>query len=50
MVTLITGNRVTATRGPGHAVSVAAVESPPGASGSVRVTTENGDTDFVYFN
>ena len=47
-VTLITGDEVTATQGPGRVgLSVDAVERPPGATGSVRVAVEDGDT-FVY--
>ncbi len=46
-ITLITGDRITVTRGPGNAVSVQGVQRPPGAAGSVRVTVENGDT-YVY--
>ncbi|MFG2358670.1 S8 family serine peptidase [Streptomyces sp. NPDC048521] len=46
-VTLITGDKVSVTRGPERAVSVEAVERPPGADGSVRVAVEDGDT-YVY--
>ncbi|WP_234329054.1 MULTISPECIES: S8 family serine peptidase [unclassified Streptomyces] len=46
-VTLITGDKVTVTRGPGHTVSVETVERPPGAAGSIRVAVEDGDT-YVY--
>ncbi|KUJ38605.1 hypothetical protein ADL25_23615 [Streptomyces sp. NRRL F-5122] len=45
---MITGDEVTATQGPGRVgLSVDAVERPPGATGSVRVAVEDGDT-FVY--
>ncbi|MEU8948401.1 S8 family serine peptidase [Streptomyces sp. NPDC048489] len=46
-VTLITGDKVTAVQEPGGSVSVADVVRAPGAEGSVRVATEDGDT-FVY--
>ncbi|WP_225627430.1 S8 family serine peptidase [Streptomyces werraensis] len=47
MVTLITGDKVTATQGPDGAVSVADIARMPGARGAVRVVVEHGDT-FVY--
>ncbi|KUN18845.1 hypothetical protein AQJ23_39570 [Streptomyces antibioticus] len=44
---MITGDKVTVSRGPGHAVSVDGVQRPSGAAGSVRVAMEGGDT-YVY--
>ncbi|MCF3961142.1 S8 family serine peptidase [Streptomyces fuscigenes] len=46
-LTLITGDKVTVTTGPHGALSVDAVRRPPGATGSVRVAIEGGDT-YVY--
>jgi hypothetical protein len=47
-VTLITGDKVTVTPGPdGSALSVDAVKRPPGATGSVRPSVEDGDT-YVF--
>ncbi|WP_329319219.1 MULTISPECIES: S8 family serine peptidase [unclassified Streptomyces] len=46
-MTLITGDKVTATQEPGGTVSVDEVVHAPGAEGSVRVATEGRDT-FVY--
>lgn len=43
-VTLITGDKVIAGRGPDGAVSVQAVERAPRSTGAVRVTVETGDT------
>ena len=45
-VTLITGDKVKVTQGSGGAPSVD-VERAPGATGSVRIATESGDT-YVY--
>ncbi|MET7552218.1 S8 family serine peptidase [Streptomyces sp. NPDC005500] len=46
-VTLITGDKVTVTPGPAGAAPTVSVKRAPGATGSVRVTTEGGDT-YVY--
>jgi hypothetical protein len=47
VLTLITGDKVTVAQGPGEAVSVEDIERTPGASGSIRVAREDGDT-FGY--
>ncbi|MEV7331357.1 S8 family serine peptidase [Micromonospora sp. NPDC093244] len=46
-VTLITGDKVTLTPGRDGTPPTVDVERAPGATGAVRVATENGDT-FVY--
>ncbi|MEV4602255.1 S8 family serine peptidase [Amycolatopsis sp. NPDC049253] len=46
-MTLITGDKVTATQEPDGTVSVDDVTRAPGAAGAVRVAIEGGDT-FVY--
>ncbi|MDX3353221.1 S8 family serine peptidase [Streptomyces sp. ME01-24h] len=46
-VTLITGDKVTVTPDAGGGRDTLSVERRPGAPGSVRIVTENGDT-FVY--
>ncbi|MFI5998728.1 S8 family serine peptidase [Streptomyces sp. NPDC051362] len=46
-VTLITGDKVTATQERDGSVSVDDIKRVPGAGGSVRVAVENGDT-YVY--
>ncbi|MFF0400117.1 S8 family serine peptidase [Streptomyces sp. NPDC005248] len=47
-MTLITGDKVTVAPGPdGTALSVDAIERPPGATGSVRTAIEGGHT-YVY--
>ncbi|MET7527968.1 S8 family serine peptidase [Streptomyces sp900116325] len=47
-MTLITGDKVTVAPGPdGTALSVDAIERPPGATGSVRTAMEGGHT-YVY--
>ncbi|MEU5905869.1 S8 family serine peptidase [Micromonospora sp. NPDC047467] len=46
-VTLITGDKVTVTPGVNGAPPTVDVKRPPGAMGSVRITTEGGDT-YVY--
>lgn len=46
-VTLITGDKVTATQAPDGAVSVDDIARVPGARGAIRVVGEHGDT-FVY--
>ncbi|MFD1277693.1 hypothetical protein ACFQ51_54445 [Streptomyces kaempferi] len=46
-VTLITGDKVTVTPGPAGAAPSVNVERAPGATGSVRVTTEGRDT-YVF--
>ncbi|MEU0912416.1 S8 family serine peptidase [Streptomyces althioticus] len=48
VVTLLTGDRVTVTSGSGGpALTVDAIRRRPGATGSVRVAVERGDT-YVY--
>ncbi|WP_431949811.1 S8 family serine peptidase [Actinacidiphila sp. bgisy167] len=46
-VTLVTGDKVKMSQGPGGAVSIDDIERAPGARGSVRVAVEKGDT-YVY--
>ncbi len=46
-VTLITGDKVTVTQGAAGAAPAVSVKRAPGATGSVRVTTEGRDT-YVY--
>ncbi|WP_338017438.1 S8 family serine peptidase [Streptomyces adustus] len=46
-MTLITGDKVTVTPGPAGASPTVDVERAPGATGSIRVTTEGRDT-YVY--
>ncbi|KOV67092.1 hypothetical protein ADL00_16680 [Streptomyces sp. AS58] len=46
-VTLVTGDKVTVDQGPARTAPMVDVERPPGAEGSVRITTEGGDT-YVY--
>ncbi|MEV4120866.1 S8 family serine peptidase [Micromonospora sp. NPDC049645] len=46
-VTLITGDRVTVTPGVHGATPTVDVKRAPGATGSVRISTEGGDT-YVY--
>ncbi|GGJ17584.1 S8 family serine peptidase [Streptomyces brasiliensis] len=47
VVTLITGDKVTVTKGAGGRPGTVSVQRPPGATGSVRTSTEGGDT-YVY--
>lgn len=46
-VTLVTGDKVTVTQGPKGTAPAVEVERAPGATGSVRVATEGGDT-YVF--
>ncbi|WP_406273940.1 S8 family serine peptidase [Actinacidiphila glaucinigra] len=46
-VTLVTGDKVVVTPGTGGGRDTLSVERRPGASGSVRIVTEGGDT-YVY--